>query len=130
MLIIPPRPFVRRRLRPARKTPPPGVALTLLEASFDEVSAIVRLTFDRAIDIAGLNGAAIIVDDGATTATRYDATGSATLETPERVAIELQAIEPSESPGTLLTAGASSGIAAVDDGGTWAGVSDLALPYP
>ena len=33
-------------------------------------------------------------------------------------------------PGTLLTAGAGTGIVAADDGGAWAGVAGLELPFP
>ena len=71
-MILPAPPLEQRKRRSNRRrrkpgpTPPPGAALVLLEASFDEVSTIVRLTFDRAIDVASLNGSAIIVDDGPT----------------------------------------------------------------
>jgi hypothetical protein len=36
----------------------------------------------------------------------------------------------SSGPGTELTATSATGIVAVDDGGTWAGVSDLSMPFP
>jgi hypothetical protein len=32
-------------------------------------------------------------------------------------------------PGVLLSAAADNGIFAVDDGGTWAGCSELSLPF-
>ena len=122
----PPRHRRRKSIGPA--TPP--VALTLLEASFDEGGPSVRLGFDRAIDIGGLNGSAIIVDAGNVTGTRYVATGSATLDGPNAVVIGLVATIPSGSPDTLLDATAGNGIVAIDDGGLWSGATDLVLPYP
>ena len=39
-------------------------------------------------------------------------------------------IEPFTDPVVLLNVAANNGIVAVDDGGTWAGVSDLPVPFP
>jgi hypothetical protein len=132
MLLFPPSPFRKRRGQSKRTppAPPPPATLVLVEAAYDEVAQTIRLTFDRAIDVAGLVGAQITVDDGAITGTRYEAVGTATLDGPAAVVIGLLELEPSEDPGTLLSAGAGNGIVAIDDGGTWAGVTDLALPFP
>ncbi len=121
---------VHRRRKQGASSPPAPAALTLLEAAYDEVAQTLRLTFDRAIDVAGLDGGQIVVDDGAITGTRYEAVGPATLDGPAAVVIGLLELGPTEDPGTLLSAGAGNGIVAIDDGGTWAGVTDLALPFP
>jgi len=105
------------------------VALNLVAATYEEVVS-VSLTFDRPIDIAALAGGQITVDDGAVAGVLYAATGVATLTDPQTVRIELIEIGLSTGPGTRLTASAASGIAAVDDGGTWGGAADLSLPFP
>jgi hypothetical protein len=46
------------------------------------------------------------------------------------VQFSLNRIGSASESGEHLFASATSGIVAVNDGGTWAGVTDLALPYP
>src|SRR5687768_2021401 len=132
MLIPVPPKYRKNRGRGLAGAPPaaPAATLTLVEAAYDEVAQTIRLTFDRAIDIATLDGAQITVDDGAITGSRYEAVGAASLDGPAAVVIGLLELGPTEDPGTLLSAGAGTGIVAVDDGGTWSGVTDVALPYP
>ncbi len=126
--------FRRRRSKPpkpARPAPaPPPAALTLVAATYDaDTGPTLRLTFDRAIDIDALDGQQIVVDDNANLNLKFDATGAATLETPTRVAIVLVEIEGATGEGITLDASTDSGIVAVDDGGAWAGVDDVALPF-
>src|SRR5688572_23853400 len=81
-------PFRRRRGRPGRNAPPappPPAALTLVEALYSDIPALIRLTFDRAIDITALDGSQITVDDGESFGTLYAATGAAVLVTPQAV---------------------------------------------
>ena len=62
--IVPPyRP--RRDLpgKPPATTPAPPAALTLVSATYDPAKS-VELTFDRPIDVAGIDVTAILVDDG------------------------------------------------------------------
>jgi hypothetical protein len=94
-----------------------------------EEVAIV-LTFDRAIDIAGMDGAQIVVNDGVYVGNRFAATGAATMLTPASVRILMNPIGEAEVGAVTLTASAASGIAAVDDGGMWGGVTDVELPFP
>jgi len=132
MLTVPPPKYRPRRPRPMRKAPtptPPPAALVLVAAEFGEATW-VRLAFDRAIDVAGLDGAQITIDDGPVTEFRWAATGAATLLGPAVVRIDVALVGPSTAPSTTLTATAASGIVAADDGGTWAGVTNLGLPFP
>ena len=125
--IIPAKRRVRRKRKQIPSTPP--AALNLVAAEYEEGIAVL-LTFDRAIDIAALDGAAITVDDGAVIGSLFDATGTATLIGPAIVRLELEDIGPSVAPDVRLSASAGTGIVAVDDGGAWGGVSDVALPFP
>jgi hypothetical protein len=130
MLIpLPPKSHRRRvRLKATAANPPP-TALTLVEASFDTVDGVyLRLTFDRAIDASGLNGSAIqlgVNEFGYL----YDATGPFEMYAPETINILMVQIGGYEGDD-ILNATSASGIVAVDDGGAWAGVTDITLPYP
>ena len=116
----------RRRTQP---TPPTPVALVLVSAIYD-AGAAVTLTFDRAIDIAGLDGSVIIVEDGVSSQFRYAGTAGATLLAPATVQIELAGVEEFVGPDVRLNVGITNGIVAIDDGGTWLGASDVELPFP
>ncbi len=122
--LAPPR--VRRKRR-AIGSPGP-VALMLVAAEFDP-SVSVTLTFDRDIDITSLVASAVIVND-APEAIAYRGDGPGTLLTPRKVVIALVEDGGQGGPVVTLTAGAGNGIVADDDGGTWAGVTDVALPFP
>ncbi|HEV2296749.1 MAG TPA: hypothetical protein VGR35_23105 [Tepidisphaeraceae bacterium] len=89
----------------------------------------VTLTFDRAIDVAGLVGSAIVVED-AGAGLRFEATGLVTIIDPQTVRIGLGETGPSGTAENTLTASGGTGIVAVDDGGMWAGVTELVLPFP
>ena len=114
---------------PPPPPPPPPVALTLVSATYDVGIPSVRLTFDRAISLAGFNGTAVVVDDAADSGNQYQGTGGAFLVTPTTVEIFLVDPTPATGTGTTLTVTAANGIVAVDDGGTWAGAEDLSLPF-
>src|SRR5687767_1416127 len=122
---IPSKPRVRRKRRGVPATPPPA-ALVLVAAVYTDSPRMIRLTFGRAIDIAGLDGNQITLDDG-NFGVRYVATGPATLFDATTADIELNELEPFGGTGVLLSATGASGIVAVDDGGTWAGVVNLAV---
>jgi hypothetical protein len=132
MLIIP-QPIRRdrrkRRALASSEPVPPGQELILESAVFDSDTVTVTLTFDRAIDIAGLVGGDIIVNDADITGNLYEATGAATVLSPATVRIELNGVGESTGTGVRLSAGAGNGIVAVDDGAMWGGVSDLELPF-
>ena len=120
----------RRKRRALASQPPPPVALTLLEASYGIDEDIrLRLTFDRAIDASGIVGTQITVgiqEYGYL----YNATGLVIEIDPATIDIILVQIGGFEGEHDELNATAGSGIVADNDGGTWAGVSGLALPFP
>ena len=125
-------PFRKRRGR-RRRTPPPAppapAALTLTAATYDPAGPTVTLSFDRAIDVAGLVASQVTVDDAGDTGFSYAGTAVASQPTPQSVVVALAPAGSPEGP-TVLNATASTGIVADDDGGTWAGVTDLELPFP
>jgi hypothetical protein len=117
----------RRQRTPA---PPPPLALTLVSASYDTDDGSVVLSFDRAVDAAGLDAAAITLDDGEFAAGLFVGSGPATVINPTTIKIFLEEVGGPTVPDVELSATAASRIVASDDGGTWAGVSGLVLPYP
>src|SRR5690242_615724 len=126
MLIpLPPKSPHRRRLGKPRAagspTPPPPAALVLVSAVYDSGIPKVRLTFDRAINLGGYDGTAVVVDDEADTFNAYQGTGGAFPVGANAVDIFLVDPTVPTGPGTTLTATAANGIVAVDDGGQWAG---------
>jgi hypothetical protein len=126
MLLIPPIPVRRSRKNPPRVVAP--AALTLVAATYS-TGAWVRLTFDRAVNIGAIHVAAITVNDDDSDEF-YIGSGTATLFAANIVQVPLVILHGSTGPGTQLTATSASGIVAGDDGGTWAGVVNLALPFP
>jgi hypothetical protein len=136
MILIPPA-TRKSRGRPAgttaapTPTPPPApLVLAAAELTVDpENNAFVRLSFDRAIDVAGLDPSQITVDDEPGAGWAYAGTGVSSIPDPQSVIVALAITVPA-SGDTRLNATNATGIVAVDDGGTWAGATDLPLPYP
>jgi hypothetical protein len=119
----PPKKFRRHPPRPRAVA-----ALRLVSATYQS-AASVRLTFDRPVKVAALDVSAITVSDGDGTGTLYQGHGSATQPDPQTVLVPLMGVCMT-SGGVTLTASAATGLAAEDDGGTWAGTTDLSLPFP
>lgn len=128
MLMIPVNEYRKRSGRTKQGAPPAPVALVLVAAEYEQPVS-VTLTFDRDIDITSLVAAEVSVDDGLESIA-YVGVGTGTLLTPRKVVIALVEDGGQGSPLVTLTALANTGIVAVDDGGTWAGVNALELPWP
>ena len=106
------------------------MALVLVAATYDVGIPSVTLTFDRAINIGAFNGASVVVDDQADSGNQYQGTGGAIHAGPTGIEIVLADPTPASGSGTTLTVTGANGIVASGDGGTWAGVTALALPFP
>lgn len=131
MLVLPPVPFRRRRGRvKTAPVPPPGAPLMLVSADYNESDATLTLQFDRAVNIAALNGAAITVRDGSIDNAIYNGISAVSMIDPRTIYLTLVSVGPYNIPGVTLTVTAQSGIAAANDGGTWAGATNLAVPFP
>ncbi len=111
---------------------PPVVGPVLVQAIYpvEDVIGAIDLVFDRAINIDALDGTQIIVKDGVFLEATCDCTGPAELVDPQTVRLFLVGIGDYFEPNQLLDATGASGIVASDDGGMWAGVTELSLPFP
>jgi hypothetical protein len=125
--------FRRRAGRPRRAAKvAASAALTLESVAFVFVGpgAALTLTFDRAIDIASFDPSQVNVQDPSGTGWAYVGTGVVDTPSPQTVVVEMAQTTPASWFFDSVTASATTGIVAVDDGGTWAGVTNLNLPYP
>jgi hypothetical protein len=126
MINIPTIPFIAKR-----RKPPAPPALTLRQATYpvEGVTGAIDLKFDRAIDISALDKTQIIVKDGVILGTVNDIEFAELLDE-QTARMYFQELGEYSEPNQLLGASATTGIVAVEDGGTWAGVTELALPWP
>lgn len=119
----------RQRVRRKRKAPgTTSAGLTLVAATY-EPSSFVSLTFDRAVDIADINVAAITVDDGMS-GFRFIGTGTAELTSPTTVYVILDGLEELPFEGIHLNVTNANGIVASESTEVWGGCEDLELPFP
>ena len=122
--IIPAKPRRRRKARPAAPA-----ALTLVAVAFDAVAHRVDLTFDRPVGVASMDVTKVTVDDS-DDGLRWRGSGTPTLLAPAVVRVPLTNLGLYSVPVTLLNAGPDTHLVAMDDAGTWPGVTDLVLPFP
>jgi hypothetical protein len=87
----------------------------------------MQLRFDRAVDVSGADTTKIVVSD-ATLGQTLRGTGPAGQQEGDDAIVFLEPIGPSGGPGVRLTAGADTGIVAVD-GAAWAGVTNVEIPF-
>jgi hypothetical protein len=130
-----PQPFKTARRRVHRKrrssvmTPAPLQTLVLVSASYDENVPMVFLTFDRPVNALAMAVGAVTVNDGSINSGIYGGVGAPGVESPTVISVVLEYLADAPVGPVTLSATALSGIVAVDDGGTWAGVSELGLPF-
>ena len=130
MLVIP-TPKRQSKLPPKEKVPPgplPPAQLVLVSAYYDDMDIRLQLGFDRKIDMSAFDGSGIFVRDGTFHGMLYVATGSWEVVTDTTIRVSLDPVEEFVGEDVELTAGDATGIVAVDDGGTWPGVSGVELP--
>jgi hypothetical protein len=129
MLIVPPAKYRRQRGRVKERQPMGPVPLVLVSASYDSGGGFVVLQFERPIDVSGLNGSLVQLNDPASDLLFAGTNGTVMLDA-STVQIGLSMIEDADEPGVVLNVLAGNGIVVVDDGTAWAGVSELGLPFP
>ena len=125
-------PFLRRRKPVQFGAPTPPVAPpVLVAASFDpEAGLFVQLQFDQPIDPSGVVGNQIMINDDQFSGREWVADGAITIVNPTTIRLGVSDAGGTEGPGLTMTAGAGNGIVSADSGEAWAGVTDLALPFP
>src|SRR5688572_13676293 len=107
-VIVPLIPFLRRRRRRVATSATPVGALTLVSAAYQS-GEWVELTFGRAIDVAAIDAAAFIVNDG-DAVIQFIGTSAVSLTGPASVRVELTGHDSWFDPGITLTATAANGI--------------------
>ena len=120
----PPKTHHRRPPKPKKRSVPSQPGLMLQAVLYPANSGqSIHLEFDRDINIGSINVGQILVSDSTLNKIRQG-TGSATLIDSQTVQIDLDDAGAYSGDDDVLNASNDTGIVAVDDGGTWAGVSD------
>ena len=119
----------RRRRRAVVSSSPPPLALTLVSASFSAVTTLLRLTFNKPVDVSGIFPGNLIVDDGEGDI-QWEGQGPVTFVNPSTIDVGMFEVQAQAYPDTRLNAAAPTGIVAADGGEAWAGVAGLLLPFP
>jgi hypothetical protein len=122
-------PLIYRRRAGVAKPRKAPQTLVLVSASYDDTIPMVFLTFDRAVNASALVVAAVTVNDGSIAPGLYGGDGPPGIESPTTISIALARLSDTPVGPVTLSASALTGLKAVDDGGTWAGVSELGLPF-
>ncbi len=131
MLVPTPPQYRQRRGRATKKQPAGPAALMLVQAELVLGDpTVLRLEFDRAIDVGGLDASQVVVQYPSGTGFEYVGTSVADTPGPEIVDIAIVENGPAQGTQDVLSATADTGIVAVNDGGTWPGVNEAALPFP
>ena len=129
-MLTPVPPIARRhRPRPFRSSWKPFPNPPTLTAASYVTATRIELTFDRAVDVAGLIPDAFIVFDGPSSI-EYHGTGTPTQPTPMQLHLDLTALGPTGGGLVMLTVYDGSGVSAVDGGAPLVGFAALELPYP
>ena len=118
MVTIPPakRASHRTKVRPATVTPPPA-PLVLVSATYDPDGPIVYLTFDRAVDVSGVDPTVFSVKDGDNGVEMLGFLAAGQND-PTQCYVPMHSVGPYAGAGVTATVGPANGIAAVADGGT------------
>ena len=130
MLIPTIAPYRRRRGRHTRARYAPPQGPVLLEATYDPEGLIVRIRFDRAIDMSGMDGSMFVINDPTVNHAAYVGTGGAELSAPDTLRIWLGDDGAATGTQQTLTVMSGNGIRAADDLTDWPGTPPTPLPYP
>ena len=131
MMIDPMRPYRRRRRVKPRATAvvPVERGPVLVVATFDGDGTTLALAFDRDVNFVGFEPERIVVDDAAGTGGRFVGVGIERGLRGGDFYLAMQWTGPSQGQGVTLTAGADTGIVAMDGGEPWAGADAVQLPF-
>jgi hypothetical protein len=110
-------------------TPTPPAPLVFVSGIVDPGSYGVYLSFDRAIDIDGVDVSQFTLKYAADGVTLVGA-GAASYNSPVGIHVPMIVAGGYGGSEDLVSVTAANGIVAADDGGAWAGCSDVELPYP
>lgn len=132
MLIPVPPKFRRRRGRARPTTQPAGPAALVLQAAemINFEPPVLRLRFDRAIDVTNLDAGQFTVNYPSGPGYKYLGDAVVGTTAPDTFDLGMYQDEAASGSQDVLDATSATGITAVDDGGTWPGVSNLILPFP
>jgi hypothetical protein len=126
--VIPAKRRVGRRRRHVVPSSPTPAGLTLVSVAYEQAN-YVELMFNEPIDIDDINGEAFRVFD-ANVGFEYTGTGLIELMTPATVRLGLVGVGDWFETGVWLDVSGDNGITSADDEQPWAGVTDLAIPFP
>lgn len=129
MLSIPPVPYRKRRGRGRLQKRQPVAPLVLVGAQLIIDDNHLNLTFDRPIDITGIDVTTITVLNGPA-GIIFGCNPDPELISPTTVQFELLYLNIGSGPSITLSVTSANGIAAADDEGTWTGVEGVVLPFP
>jgi hypothetical protein len=127
MLSNPP-PLHKNRGHSGRAKAPPQT-LVLVSAVYDDTVPMVFLVFDRAVDGSAFRTGQVIVNDGSLNNGVYGGIGAPGIESPTTISVVLERLGDTPAGPVTLSATSLTGVVAVDDRGTWAGLIDVGLPY-
>jgi hypothetical protein len=99
-------------------------------AWYDSSEPWVYLKFDRAVHVDGFDAGQVTLLDGTQNAAQYVGGGPAVLIDSLTVQVTMEFVGPYAGDAVTVSATASTGIVAADDGAAWGGVTDLVLPFP
>lgn len=119
--------------RPRVVAAPPVLVAAALEADPVTGDWLLRLAFDRAVDVSGLAPGQITMDDAAGSGWVFVGSGVYSRPDPRTLVLTLAQTDTPATGETRFTATPANGIVAADEqggGGAWAGVTDCLLPYP
>jgi hypothetical protein len=110
-------------------TPPPA-ELVLQSAAYSKDTYTLTLTFDRAVALVGFDGTKITVNDDTQLSLSFDATGGATITSPDTIVLSAERDRPVDGAGADVQRVGSDGDRRGRRRRTWAGVVNQVLPFP
>ncbi len=96
---------------------------SLASATYDSTELILVLAFQSAVNVAGFDGSAFIINDPTVHNQTFLGTGGVQVLSAEIIQIMLEPSGPATGPQTVLNVTGSNGITS-ESGASWSGVVD------